>query len=118
MKYLLFLFSFLGFLLACTSDCTSCHPSLDIYTDIRHQPLATCAGCHPPESFKDTTMATGCGTDCFVCHSVEKVVAATPEHAVINDCIECHEGIKPSAVFYKVPATLPQEFELIKKFQQ
>ena len=116
LKYILLGFALTLGLFACTSDCTSCHPSLDIHTDIRHQPLATCVGCHPPESFKDTTMATGCGTDCFVCHAVEKVVAATPEHEVINACIECHEGLKPAQIFYKMPATLPKGFELIKGF--
>ncbi len=63
-------------------------------------------------------MTQGCGTDCFVCHQVDKVIQATPEHGVIGECIACHDSIKPQQLFYKVPNALPQGFELQKHFQR
>lgn len=78
-------------LFACTANCVSCHPKLDIVSDIRHQPLATCKTCHPPESLKNTPMS-GCGTDCFSCHPVSKLTAMT-QHKVIDDCIVCHKSM-------------------------
>lgn len=94
MKKILFLLFVVGvgIVVACTSDCTSCHPTLDIVTDERHQPLATCVTCHPPEQFANDAMQTSCGTDCFSCHPVQKVVAL-PQHAVINECIACHQSM-------------------------
>lgn len=78
---------------ACTSDCVSCHPNLDIENDIRHTPLATCVTCHPPESLKNTDMGDiGCGTDCFQCHSVTKVTSME-QHRVITECIGCHKNM-------------------------
>ncbi len=78
-------------LFACTADCVSCHPTLDIVNDVRHQPLATCTTCHPPESLKNTPMS-GCGTDCFSCHDVKKMTSME-QHKVINDCIVCHKTL-------------------------
>ena len=82
---------FVVVMFACTADCTSCHPKLDIKNDAKHKPLADCMTCHPPQSLKDTPMS-GCGTDCFSCHSVSKLTAM-PQHKVIDDCIVCHKSM-------------------------
>lgn len=100
---------FIGVAWACTSDCTSCHPTLDIVRDVRHQPLQTCLECHPPESLKDTPMGTGCGTDCFACHSTDKLIAM-PQHEVIQGCIGCHQGMDKKP-FTKQPITITKTKE-------
>lgn len=104
----------IGVALACTSDCTSCHPTLDIVNDARHQPLQTCLECHPPESLKDTPMDTGCGTDCFACHSTDKLIAM-PQHEVIQECIGCHQSMDKNP-FTKQPKTITKENELKNLF--
>ena len=88
------LFFLVGFLwahsmLACTSDCTSCHPKLDVVNDPRHQALSTCIVCHHPENVK-MSAAVGCGTDCFKCHATHKLVQ-TEQHKVITACMSCHK---------------------------
>lgn len=100
---------FMEMVLACTADCVSCHPSLDIVNDARHKPLQTCQACHPPESFKNTKIDTGCGTDCFACHSTDKLIAM-PQHEVIQSCIECHQSMDKKP-FIKSPITKENEFK-------
>lgn len=96
---------------ACTSDCTSCHPKLDIINDVRHQALSTCAQCHPPESFKNVAMQTGCGTDCFACHSTKKLIA-TPQHKVIQACIACHTVMDKNPFVGQEPVGMSQDASL------
>jgi predicted nucleic acid-binding Zn ribbon protein len=95
---------------ACTSDCTSCHPALDVVNDTRHAPLASCVQCHPPESFDATVMNTGCGTDCFACHDIATMIQ-TPQHSVISECITCHESLQ-KVEFFKPPFAKSKGFEL------
>jgi predicted nucleic acid-binding Zn ribbon protein len=83
----------LNILNACTSDCTSCHPSLDVVNDERHVPLSTCSSCHPPESLENVDMEVGCGTDCFDCHSVKKLTGME-QHKPIENCIKCHTSMQ------------------------
>lgn len=104
----------LGIALACTSDCTSCHPNLDVVNDMRHQPLSGCITCHPNESLKNTPMDTGCGTDCFACHSTDKLIAM-PQHVVIQECIGCHQGMDKTP-FAKKPMKMTEKNELKNLF--
>lgn len=82
-------------LASCSGDCRSCHFNLDYKKDARHKPMLECKSCHNTQS---TNTGTGCGQDCFVCHSVEKI--RLPElkanHKVIDDCINCHKGLSQS----------------------
>lgn len=95
---------------ACTSDCTSCHPSLDTKNDKRHAPLASCITCHPPEQLEQTTPMAGCGTDCFKCHDANRLTN-TSQHRVIKECIACHKGmVEPN--FILPPDFTPQNFGL------
>ena len=110
MKYS-YIFVFIGFLwvqsmVACTSDCTSCHPKLDVLNDPRHQALSTCIVCHPPENLK-MSVAVGCGTDCFQCHPTQKLVQ-TEQHKVITVCMACHKSMD------KTPFVNLQEKEPMK----
>lgn len=100
--------------LACTSDCTSCHPNLDVTNDARHQPLKGCITCHPPESLKDMPMDTGCGTDCFACHSTDKLIVM-PQHEVIRECIKCHQSMDKNP-FAKKPTKMTEKNELKNLF--
>jgi hypothetical protein len=95
---------------ACSSDCVSCHPGLDIKNDERHTPLAQCVVCHPPESLESSASMSGCGTDCFKCHDANKL-KITAEHTAIAQCIGCHEGMV-SAQFLAPPDALPKGFLL------
>jgi bacterioferritin-associated ferredoxin len=105
---------FIGIALACTSDCTSCHPNLDVVNDARHQPLRGCITCHPNESLKDTPMVTGCGTDCFACHSTDKLIAM-PQHEVIQECIGCHQSMDKNP-FAKKQTKMTEKNELKNLF--
>ena len=80
---------------SCSGDCKSCHFALDYKKDARHKPMLECKSCHNTQS---NNTGTGCGQDCFVCHSVEKI--RLPElkanHKVIDECINCHKGLSQS----------------------
>ena len=91
----LFLALFCAALLACTGDCVSCHPKLNVTTDVRHTPLATCITCHTKESLLGVDMGAACGQDCFACHSADKITqSGVIEHQSIGSCIACHTTLK------------------------
>lgn len=89
------LLSFVCACASCSGDCKSCHFGLDYKKDVRHKPMLECKSCHTTQA---TNAGVGCGQDCFVCHSVEKI--RLPElkanHKVIDKCINCHKGLSKS----------------------
>lgn len=80
---------------SCSGDCKSCHFNLDYKKDMRHKPMLACKSCHTDKAGNNAGAGVGCGQDCFVCHSVEKI--RLPElranHKVIDECINCHKGL-------------------------
>ena len=92
MKLLLILSVAASYLMACTGDCLTCHPKLvpTIHEDLRHKPMLGCINCHSA----DPNSMAECGSDCFGCHSMAKILGANvQEHAVIQECRDCHVGV-------------------------
>lgn len=84
-------------LFGCSGDCLSCHPKLNLESDVRHKSLATCVTCHTAESIASQDMGAACGQDCFVCHDAEKLTRSdVAEHGVIKGCIACHTSLDRS----------------------
>ncbi|MGP1449671.1 MAG: hypothetical protein ACTTJS_00925 [Wolinella sp.] len=95
MKKLVLIHIFTAYLLACSGDCLSCHPTLNIQSDVRHKSLSTCITCHTAESLSQTNMGAACGQDCFACHDAGKLTGlGVREHDVITNCIACHTTLK------------------------
>lgn len=93
-RVLLSLYLFSVFLWACSGDCLSCHPTLNLESDVRHKSMATCITCHSAESLSQSNMGAACGQDCFACHEAGKITqSGIKEHGVINECIACHSTL-------------------------
>jgi len=80
--------------LACDSNCYNCHSNIP--DDKDHEILKTCTSCHPDHS--ESAFSGKCGSDCFECHSISKVIGSAKEHGVLKRCISCHEKLKNSNV--------------------
>jgi len=81
-------------LFACSGDCKSCHPKLDLNGDTRHSIMKNCINCHTEDSFINIDMGAACGQDCWACHDVKKVSKLQIiEHKELERCIACHTGL-------------------------
>ena len=88
MKYFIALICFITLALACTGDCTKCHPVLKKSIEKEHHKiLKTCINCHT----KSSPSMNECGGDCFSCHKKEKLINSNRfEHQQVASCKECH----------------------------
>lgn len=97
-RIILALATLITLLFSCSGDCLSCHPALNLESDVRHQSLATCIACHSAETLTQSDMGAACGQDCFACHDAGKIAqSGVEEHHVLQGCIACHTTLKESA---------------------